>query len=149
MTIDISQLDSEKRAFLKVNPALLESLETQIPKQVAGIQKRRKKLEKGKAKWQQDMDHRIGEVEALRREYDPELMKINRKFLPQPDNGLVCPECGDNNHGNKMNGKSWCLECNEPLIPKNKIDAWEKMPKIRVIPKDLRNEIKRLLSQGE
>ena len=38
--------------------------------------------------------------------------------------GLVCPECGDSDHGNRMNGRPWCLRCNVPLMEPSKVGKW-------------------------
>ena len=145
MTIDISNLDSEKQAFLKVNPELLKNLEAEIPKQMSSFQARGKKLGKTKAKWQRDLediDRKVEDArlqaEMLRRKYDPELMKIERHFMElvvKAEGALVCPVCGDSDHGNKMNGKAWCMKDNIPLIPKNKIGKWVSFPKIKVASK--------------
>ncbi|GAI35800.1 unnamed protein product, partial [marine sediment metagenome] len=45
MTIDISELSQEKRAFLKANPGLLESLEEAIPGHIRTAQATQEKLD--------------------------------------------------------------------------------------------------------
>jgi len=158
MTIDISQLSPEKRAFLKANPELLKSLEEQIPKQIAGVQKREEKLRKGKAKWQRDLedvDRRVREARAkadeLRREYDPLLREIQEKLLRKLDvvkgeDSLVCPKCGEGDHGNKMNGKPWCFKCNVLLVPKSQMAKWLRLPKMKVLRRSFKDDVDRLIS---
>jgi hypothetical protein len=146
MTIDLSQLSPEKRAFLKANPELLKSLEAQIPKQIAGVQKREEKLEKTKAKWQRDVD----KAEKLRREYDPLLREIQDKLLRKLDvvkgeDSLVCPKCGEGDTGNKMNGKPWCFKCNVTLVPKSQVAKWLKLPKTKVLRRSFKDDVDRLV----
>jgi seryl-tRNA synthetase len=159
MTIDTSQLSPEKRTFLKVNPELLKSLEQQIPKQVAGVQKREEKLRKGKAKWQRDLEDvdRIvrearAEADQLRREHNQILMqiqnKLNRKLdVVKGEDSLVCPNCGEDDKGNKLNDKSWCFKCQVPLVPKSHVEKWLKLPKIKVLPRSLKDDVNRLVSE--
>lgn len=154
MTIDISNLSPEKRAWLKANPDLLKSLEAEVPRQAASFKVRQEKVNRGNASWQRNLDGTNSKVEdakqraeELRRQYDPMLREINRRFIEEAERGkasLVCPVCGDIDHQNKVNGKSWCLKCNNPLVPKEKVETWKKFPKVRVVPKDLRRELKRL-----
>jgi formylmethanofuran dehydrogenase subunit E len=153
--IDTSQLSPEKRAFLKVNPELLKSLE----QQAAGAQKRKEKMRKGKAKWQRDLedaDRTVREARAkadkLRREYDPLLREIQEKLLRKLDvakgeDSLVCPKCGEGNvHGNKMNGKPWCFKCNIVLVPKSQVAKWLKLPKMKVLRGRFKDDVDRLVS---
>ena len=140
--IDVSGLSKETRAFLKANPDFLRSLEADIPKQVAGMNKRREKLSRGKAKWQRDLedvDRRVEETkrkaEKLREKYrvelDEHLREINQKFLGRIEGAvgeLVCPECDEGDKGNKMNGQAWCMKCNCALVKKNELQKWLKLP---------------------
>lgn len=157
MTIDISQLNQEKRAFLKVNPGLLESLEQAIPQQIQKVKTRRKKQHQGKSKIQRelaDIDAKMRRVKQmgaeLRSKYmlDPNLRKIqedyNEKHIVDTGaKGLVCPVCGASDRGNKMNGKPWCLKCNSPLVPKNKLAKWKKMAKVKTARYSVKDEFKR------
>jgi hypothetical protein len=155
MTIDLSNLSQEKRAFLKANPELLKSLEQQIPKQIAAVQKHEEKLWKGKAKWQRDLedvDRRVQEAkdraEKLRREYDPHLREIQDKLLRKLDvvkgeDSLVCPKCGEGDKGNKMNGKPWCFKCNVPLVPKGQVAKW--LLETKVLRRSLKDDVDRLV----
>jgi rubrerythrin len=158
MTIDLSNLSQEKRAFLKANPELLKSLEEQIPRQVAGVQKRVEKREKGKAKWQRDLedvDRRVQEAkdraEKLRREYDPLLREIQGKLLRKLDvvkseDSLVCPKCGEGDKGNKMNGKPWCFKCNVTLVPKSQVAKWMNLPKMKALRRSLKDDVNSLVA---
>jgi len=146
MPIDLSRLSPEKRAFLKAYPDLLKSLEQTIPLQVQRVQTRKLRVEKGKPKWERELDEAIRKAEELRRRYDPMLMEIERKLMSKAVavSGLVCPVCGEGDKGNKVNGKPWCLKCNVPLVAKDKVEKWRRLPKVKVLPKDLRDELRRL-----
>lgn len=158
MTLDISNLSPEKRAFLKAHPNLLANLEKEVPKQIVGIGKRKKKLNKGKAKWQrglENVDRRVNEVKRkaakLRRDWmmDRSLRDAQRKFMdkvkletgPQQ---LICPRCEEGDKGNRMNGKPWCFKCEKPLIQKDRVEEWKKLPTIRIARDALKKELKRL-----
>jgi hypothetical protein len=151
MPIDISQLSPEKRAFLKANPEFLKSLEEQILRQVAGVQKREEKLEKGKGKWQRDLEEAMDRAEKLRREYDPLLREIQDNFerkleVVKGEDSLVCPECGEGDKGNKMNGKPWCFKCNVTLMPKSQVAKWLKLPKTKTLRSSFKDDVDRLVS---
>ena len=66
MTVDISNLSPEKRAFLKANPDLLKSLEQEIPKHVKRLQIRKMKENKSKAEWQREIENVEAEAEEVR-----------------------------------------------------------------------------------
>ena len=156
--IDLSELSSEKRAFLKCNPELLKSLEETIPSQVSRVNARKAKENKGKSKLQrylEDVDRRVEDAkrkeDKLRREYmmDPNLRKINenyQKLIVKSESGssLVCPKCNESDHGNKMNKQPWCMKCNTSLIPKNMLEKYKKMPEVKFAPNALKNELHRL-----
>lgn len=157
--IDISNLTSEKRAFLKVHPDLLDSLETGITQQAVKVQTRKQKENKGKSKLQRDLENIDRKVKGvkeradeLRRKYDPHLMRIQRDFVSQHmvgggTKGLVCPVCGrtDEECGrNRMNGRAWCFKCNSPLVPKDKVGKWKKRAKVIPKQKWLKDEFKRM-----
>jgi len=162
MTIDSSQLSPEQQAFLKANPELLKSLGQEIPKQAARVQTRQKKLSKGKSKLQRDLeeiDHKVAKAkrraDELRREYmvNPHLREINEKCSSTADRGskgLVCPVCGEPNGAyakggkpNKKGEKPWCLKCDSPLVPADKLAKWRKMPNVKAVRKSLNDEFKR------
>lgn len=135
MTIDVSNLSPEKRAWLKANPDLLKSIEAEVPRQVAGFEARHEKANKGKASWQRDIDDALKKAEEIRRQYDPLLMEINQRFIEKTEGSvgtLVCPVCGDSDKGNVMNGKPWCFKCNSPLLPSSRIHKMLKSPRIKV-----------------
>lgn len=49
-------------------------------------------------------------------------------------NGLICPQCGDPDRRNTMNGRPWCMKCNVELMPKTKVEKWnKKVMKIRLV----------------
>jgi len=130
------------------NSELEAALLAEAPKQWKRFQKNKLKREKGKAKWQREIDEIDGKVadakahvEELRRQYDPELMRINanlgRKY--GVSGGLKCPVCGEENHGNVMNGKPWCMKDNVALespflVKKHLLD-------VKVLPKQKRLDV--------
>ena len=141
MTIDISNLSPEKRAFLKANPDLLKSLEKALPKQVANFELQREKLIQGKAKWQQDIEKATGLLTKYMQ--DPILREIEQKLLRVDalNTKLVCPSCGENDRGNKMNGKPWCFKCNVTLVPKGEVANWQKLPKIKTLRRSFKDDV--------
>lgn len=135
--------------------ALEKSILAEAPKQWAKMQSRKQKLNRGKAKWQRDLedvDRRIERVKRraddLRRQYmtAPALSKIQAKFDDRFDvvSNLVCPSCGEGNKGNKMNGKPWCIKCNSPLIAKGKVEKWKRLPTVKIVSKSPKDELRRI-----
>lgn len=131
MAIDLSQLPVEQQAFLKAHPELLKALENEVPKQVSRFQAR----EKARASWQKQYEddprvkQAMDKADELRRQYDPELMRINDLFLKQAiaTRARICPQCGEGDMGNKMNGAPWCVKCNVVLVSKENADKWLKI----------------------
>lgn len=127
----------------KPSPAMIEAaLLSEAPKQWERFQKNRVKRAKNKPKWQREIDEIDGKVtdikamaEELRRRYDPELMRINANLDRKcgVSGGLKCPVCGEENHGNMMNGKPWCLKCNVPL--ESPFLVKKRLPAVKVLPK--------------
>lgn len=171
MTIDLSQLPQEKQVFLKAHPDLLKSLERAIPRKAGRVQKRREKRRKTEPAWRrglEDVDRRVREARSkadtarrradeLRQKYvvDPNLRDIQSKLMRKldvviGDKDLVCPVCGEHNGAytkgkpNKINGRPSCLKCKVPLVPKNKVAEWLKSPRIKVLRRSLKDELKRL-----
>jgi len=156
VTIDLSELPQEKRCFLKAHPELLASLEKAIPNRVSSVNTRKEKESRRKSKLQrnlEEIDRRAEEArqraDRLRRQYDPKLMEINEKYQRrlnkiEAGSGLICPECKDSDHGNRMNGKSWCMKCNKPLISRKDLEKWKKMPEIKISRDAIKKELQRL-----
>ena len=156
MTVDLSELSSEKRAFLKANPELLSSLEKEILTPIQRINTRNAKENKGKSKLQRDLegvDRRFEEAkrkaDGLRREYDPHLRKINEQYQSlhgkcESASRLVCPKCIEGDSGNKKNKQPWCMKCNTALIPKNMLEKWKKLPEVKFSRDALKKELRRL-----
>jgi RNA polymerase-binding transcription factor DksA len=150
--IDISQLPPEKRAFLEANPDFLKSLEQEIPKQVSRFLSRKLKENKGKSEWQREIEEAEAKAEEARRMAENLQLELLlnlpshlRGFSnPVQNKFLICPECGQGDSGNRLNGKPWCFKCYSPLVPMDKLERWKRLPKIRVLPKDLKDELKRL-----
>ena len=66
---------------------------------------------------------------------DP-LTEIYVKYLAtmqSEDAKLVCPDCGESDHGNRVNKKPWCMKCNMPLVYKSKR---KRGPQVRVIRRE-------------
>ena len=62
------------------------------------------------------------EIELLSNLHTNEITEnIRRK---QTQNSLTCPLCGSLDHGNKKNGKPWCMNCDAPLLPENEHEEW-------------------------
>lgn len=151
MTLDLSQLPPEQRTFLKAHPDLLRSLERAIPVQ-AGRLKRKREARSKLQRELEDFDRRSREITR----YDPQLTRIQQKWMDaagvdRGKKGLVCPVCGspngayaDGGKPNKKNGEPWCLKCDSPLIPEGKLERWKRAPKVRMLPKSLREEVKKL-----
>lgn len=127
--------ESPSKSMLEV--ALL----AEAPKQWERFQLNRVKRAKGKSKWQREIEGIDGKVadakahaEELRRQYDPELMRIQSN-LDRKDgfsSSLSCPKCKDADHGNTMNRKAWCMKCNvaleSPFVKK-------RLPIVKMLPK--------------
>lgn len=66
--------------------------------------------------------------EEIRIMSDPLLREIteNLRKAHQSKTGLICPQCGDTDHGNRMNKKPWCMKCNLPLMSAEKAAKWVK-----------------------
>ena len=151
--IDTSGLSREQKAFLESHPDFLKGLEADIPRQAAGVEKRRLKMRKGKAKWQRELDETMEKAESLRRQYDPILRELGEKYaekLPKLEgsSGLVCPQCRDVNHKNRMNGKPWCMKCNVPLVEKEKAAKWLK-ERIKTVHPKIPSELRGLPKEDE
>jgi hypothetical protein len=148
--IDTSQLSPEKRAFLRANPELLRSLEQEIPNQARRFQARKERLEKTKNHWQRRMEEAEEEARQVKHDFvaDRILREVDRKYARvhvfEGKSKLICPVCGGSDQGNRMNGKPWCFKCKSPLVPKHKLEAWKKLPKVKMAPKSLKDELKRI-----
>lgn len=113
-----------------------------------------KKRSRGLSKFQRDLEdvnRRVAEArrkaDGLKRKYmlDPRLRKIEGNLKRKiADSELVCPECGRPDTHNKMGGKPWCVFCNVPLVSKAKVEKWKRFPRVRVLPKSLQDELRRL-----
>ncbi|GAJ13801.1 unnamed protein product, partial [marine sediment metagenome] len=143
-------------------------LEHEIPSQVQRVNTRKKKMSKGKAKWQRDLediDRRVEEAKRkadrlrrskhkanrVRRDYvfDPRLREISRKYqglLEKSESAsrLVCPKCEEGDRGNRMNKSPWCMKCNTALIPKDELEKCKNLPEIKFARNALKKELHRL-----
>ena len=159
MTIDLSNLPQTKQNLLNANPELLRSLEKEIPNQIQGANTRKAKERRGKSKLQRDLediDNRVEDAkrkaDRLRLEYivDFHLREISKKYqkhhLEKSESAsrLVCPKCGEDDKGNKMNKQPWCMKCNTALIPASMLEKWRKIPEVKFAPNALRDELNRL-----
>ena len=133
----------------KHNSVLEAALLAEAPKQWGHSQNNRIKRQKGKVKWQREIEEIDDKVvdarmraDELRRRYDPELMRINANLdrkIGSSLGELRCPKCGEPDRHNKMNEKPWCMECNVPLeSPKS---PKKHFPDAKVLPKTKRLDV--------
>lgn len=132
-----------------VNKSVLEAAAlAEAPKQWERFQKNRTKRLKGLPKWKRELeeiDSKIADArvkaEELRRQYDPELMRINANLERKLGvaEGLRCVKCGEPDRGNKMNGKSWCMKCNIALESPSLVK--KRFPDVKVLPKSKRLDV--------
>ena len=130
------------------NSVLEVALLAEAPEQWERFQQNKAKRAKGLPKWRRELEDIDGKVadarakaEELRRQYDPELMRINanlgRKY--GVSGGLKCPVCGEENHGNMMNGKPWCMKDNVAL--ESPFLVKKRLPNVKALPKSKRLDI--------
>jgi altronate dehydratase len=112
--------------------------------EVNTIKKRMETLKRSRSFPQQEMERLSKELRTLEFRLDPALQEINRHFREQTKTttSLTCPDCGESDKGNKMNGKPWCFKCNVPLVRKDRVE--KKLSKIKVIRNPYRRELQRL-----
>lgn len=79
-----------------------------------------------------DIAQKRSEIELFQRDM---WERTNHKTHVKLESPLRCPECGDVDHHNRMNGKPWCMKCNCVLVPEG-----EKRMKIR-FPREQKSEI--------
>lgn len=136
------------QAESKHNTVLEAALLAEAPKQWEHFQRNRLKRVKGLPKWKRELEEIDGRIvdarakaEKLRRQYDPELMRVNAILERKISSaiGLRCSKCGEPDRGNKMNEKPWCFTCNIPLELPN--SAKERFPDSRVLPKTKRLDV--------
>jgi len=149
--IDTSNLSPEQQAFLEAHPEFLGGLEADIPRQVAHAEKRQLKMRNSKVNWQRELDEAMEKADSLKRQYDPILRELNEKYsslIPKVEgvDGLVCPECGDIDHQNKMNGVAYCMKCNVPLVEKETATKWLK-ERIKTVNPKIPSELRGLLKE--
>ena len=130
------------------NSVLEVALLAEAPEQWERFQQNKAKRVKGLPKWKRELEDIDGKVadaranaEELRRQYDPELMRINanlgRKY--GVSGGLKCPVCGEENHGNMMNGKPWCVKDNVAL--ESPFLVKKRLPDVKMLPKTKRLDV--------
>ena len=88
------------------------------------IQRHRREIEAEVAEARVHADRVRGEMLIMD---DPHLREITEALMARhrTDGELVCPNCGETNHGNKMNKKPWCMKCSLPLMTAEKAKNWE------------------------
>lgn len=77
------------------------------------------------------------EVQRLREEAgqrellsNPHAREVTEALRRRSGGGLVCPSCGDNDHGNRNGKRPWCMKCNLPLMSRERAAAWVKPRKV-------------------
>ena len=73
---------------------------------------------------------------------DPSIQRGMERFS-LPSQGLICPECGDVDHGNRMDKTPWCIKCNCALESPNKKHG-KKQPRIKRAEKKVPNILRGL-----
>lgn len=70
-------------------------------------------------------------AEQVRLMSDPHAREITeaQRKRHSADGGLVCPSCGDTDHGNRMGKQPWCMRCQLPLMSQEKAEKWVKPEK--------------------
>ena len=136
--------------MVSIPESVLETaLLAEAPKQWDRFQQNKLKRQKGKAKWQREIDEIDSKVtdakaraEELRRRYDPELMRIatnlDRK-LGMPAGALRCPKCGESDRHNRLGDKPWCFKCNVAL--ESPFLVKKRLPNVKALPKSKRLDI--------
>lgn len=61
--------------------------------------------------------------------HDPTIQRGLERFNASTG-GLKCPQCGEEDHGNKMNKTPWCMKCNVALESPSK-KSGKKQPRIK------------------
>ena len=131
------------------NSVLEVALLAEAPEQWERFQQNKAKRVKGLPKWKRELEDIDGKVadawanaEELRRQYDPELMRINANLdrkMDTPVGGLRCPKCGEPDKHNKMNGKPWCIKCNVAL--ESPFQVKKRLPDMKALPKSKRLDV--------
>lgn len=131
------------------NAELEAALIAEAPKQWKRFQWNRAKKQKGKAKWQREIEEIDGKVadakaraEMLRRQYDPELMRIEANLdrkIGTPAGALRCPKCGDPDRQNRVGDKPWCMKCNVALESSSLVK--KRLPDVKALPKSKRLDV--------
>lgn len=133
----------------KTQKEIEDALLAEAPKKWAEVQRHREKIQHGNSNFQRkmaelDAKHRRERVRVL----DPALRDIERRLLERDSvmSELICPNCGEPDHGNKNNGLPWCFKCNTVLIKKSKIKKWMKGGSTRMLSKteSLRRDLEKL-----
>jgi len=128
-----------------INSELEVALLAEAPKQWERFQQSKLKRSKGKAKWQreiEEIDSRVADAKAraegLRRQYDPELMRItaNLERKMGVTGGLRCPKCGGIDRHNRKDGKPWCMNCN--VVLESPFLVKKRSPNVKVLSKTKR-----------
>ena len=89
------------------------------------MQRQRREIEEKVAEARVHAERRREEMRIMG---DPHLREITESLRKRNrvEGGLVCPKCGDTDHGNRMNGKPYCMKCNLPLMSAEKAAEWVK-----------------------
>jgi hypothetical protein len=89
------------------------------------VQRQRREIEEKVEGARIHADRVRREAELMSNEGAREIIESLRRIHGQ-NGGLICPQCGDSDHHNRMNGKPWCMSCNLPLMSKEKAEKWVK-----------------------
>ena len=119
------------------NSVLEVALLAEAPEQWERFQDREAKMERGKAKWQRDIEKirndALTQVIGI-----PDRIREAKTHLQGKD--IICPVCGDGDRGNTMNRKPWCPKCNRQLLPYEKVERLNHFS-IKALPKTKRLDV--------
>lgn len=143
--------ESRRKIKPKIDRELDEMLlekERAIRAEAARLRRRFENLKRNKSAPQKEIDEVRRMLAMYDYRLDPALKEISKKIRStnvKSVSKLACPVCGEADRGNKMNGKPWCMKCNSPLVPRDKVEKWKRLPRIKILSKSLRDELARLL----
>lgn len=87
------------------------------------IQRQREDIERKSEEARRHAERVRREAEIMRNTHAREItMDLRTRGAVKAS--ATCPVCGDVGHGNRKNGKPWCMKCDAPILPKEKHGEW-------------------------
>ena len=91
---------------------------------MAEIQRQRAEIEATVSEARLNADRVRAEMRVMS---DPHMREITMNLRKRHSvDSLVCPNCGEGDHGNRMGKQPWCMKCNLPLMSREKAEKWIK-----------------------